>query len=190
MSHKEWLSALGINENKMIIFYRNNSGLYLFDKHSGVKGSKHILCSVFQSAIATFILTTSVYLVYIFREAEPLADLDSRPWFRFRVILCVSFWNQQVPQNIFLVVCKNHKMACLLKVSVGITFAKTRYPNQAIPKSRGREEYFVHCEAVRRGSHVFLLQSSKTNHSVYPTPEKQSKTRISALGLHKIIHFW
>lgn len=43
MSHKDWLSASGINANKMIIFYRNNSDLHLFDEHSGVKGSKPIL---------------------------------------------------------------------------------------------------------------------------------------------------
>lgn len=44
MSHKEWLSALGTNENKMIIFSGNNNDLHLFEEHSGVKGRKPNLC--------------------------------------------------------------------------------------------------------------------------------------------------
>ena len=44
MSHKKWLSALGTNENKMIIFSGNNNDLDLFEEHSGVKGSKPNLC--------------------------------------------------------------------------------------------------------------------------------------------------
>lgn len=31
--------STGIYENKMIIFSGNNSGLHLFEEHSGVKGS-------------------------------------------------------------------------------------------------------------------------------------------------------
>ena len=44
MSHKKWLSALGTNENKMIIFSGNSNDLDLFEERSGVKGSKPNLC--------------------------------------------------------------------------------------------------------------------------------------------------
>lgn len=44
MSHKEWLSALDVNGNKMIMFSGNNRDHYLFEEHSDVKGKRPILC--------------------------------------------------------------------------------------------------------------------------------------------------
>lgn len=44
MAHKECSSAVGIKENKMVIFSGNNSDLHLFEEHSGGKGTKPVPC--------------------------------------------------------------------------------------------------------------------------------------------------